>query len=36
LTSADEVNIDAQGLPHPLPIELHPESDFTDLTCLAR
>ena len=27
---------DYQGLPQPLLIELHPESDFTDLTYLVR
>ncbi|WP_084602981.1 argonaute/piwi family protein [Rubritepida flocculans] len=36
LVGADEVKADAQGLPRPLLIELHPESDFTDLTYLAR
>ena len=36
LIGADEVKTDAQGLPRPLLIELHPESDFTDLTYLVR
>ena len=36
LVGADEVKTDAQGLPRPLLLELHPESDFTDLTYLAR
>jgi hypothetical protein len=36
LVGADEVKTDAQGLPRPLLLELHPEADFTDLTYLAR
>jgi hypothetical protein len=36
LVGANEVKTDAQGLPRPLLIELHPESDFTDLTYLGR
>ena len=36
LVGADEVKTEAQGLPHPLLIELHPNSDFTDLTYLTR
>lgn len=31
-----ELKQDFQGLPHPLRIELHPESDFDDLTYLVR
>lgn len=36
LIGADEVKTDAQGLPRPLLIELHSDSDFTDLTYLVR
>lgn len=36
LIGPHEVKTDYQGLPQPLLIELHPESDFTDLTYLVR
>lgn len=36
LTGTKEVKTDEQGLPRPLRLTLHPESDFRDLTYLAR
>ena len=36
LVGANEVKTCGQGLPRPLLLELHPESDFSDLTYLVR
>jgi len=36
LTGPSDVKTDEQGLPQPLLLELHPDSDFTDLAYLAR
>jgi Piwi domain len=36
LTGTKEVKTDEQGLPRPLRLTLHPDSDFRDLTYLAR
>ena len=36
LTGPGDLKTDAQGLPRPLLLELHPSSDFTDITYLAR
>src|SRR6185312_7752854 len=36
LIGSEQVKTDLQGLPQPLLLDLHPESDFTDLTYLAR
>lgn len=36
LTGARELKTDYQGIPKPLLVELHPDSDFTDITYLMR
>ena len=36
LIGVDEVKTDQQGLPSPLLLQLHPDSDFADMTYLAR
>jgi len=36
LTGPGDIKTDMQGLPQPLLVELHPDSDFTDMTYLLR
>lgn len=36
LTGPGDIKTDTQGLPQPLLVELHPDSDFTDMTYLLR